>query len=151
MVTQGNAIDTLQAVHLKNSQRADVLLHNSHVSPEYSSTDMTMHCKDCILTGKASPRGPDVDPSETMLLVSELLVHNSSLVCKTQCYSLQLKLTVKSCGLSCIPVNVPASSQIWQHVLLWCIHDVTPPAASYALWEAPRPGCCVHVLDPGDE
>jgi len=29
MITQGNATDASQAVHLKNSQRADVLLHNS--------------------------------------------------------------------------------------------------------------------------
>ena len=43
-----------------------------------------MHCEDCILTGNVQALG---DPSETILLVSELLVHNSSLVCKTQCFT----------------------------------------------------------------
>lgn len=31
------------------------------------------------------------------------------------------------------------------------LHNVSPPAASNALWEAPRSGCSVQVLDPGNQ
>ena len=61
MIMQGYATDALQAVHLENSQRADVLLH--HSSCFYSKPDMTMHCKK-LHFNRQSPRGPDVGPSE---------------------------------------------------------------------------------------
>ena len=52
MIAQRYATDTSQALHLKNSQRANVLFHNSPCCPEYSRTDMTMHSKNCVLTDR---------------------------------------------------------------------------------------------------
>ena len=45
MTAQGYATDASQAVHLENSQRANVLLPTARVSPEYNRIDImvTMH------------------------------------------------------------------------------------------------------------